>query len=81
MSDQSPRFSFIQVGEPGGQQLHESGFPEIRVIAQELFDGLDVFGHLSLASVIAVMPLGKIIFGRVLHSGGNWITSCESKRR
>jgi hypothetical protein len=59
VSDQSPRFSFIQVREPGGQQLHESGFPEIRVIAQELFDGLDVFWHFSVASVIAGCPSGK----------------------
>ena len=44
-SDQRPRFSSIKVGEPGGQQLHESGFPEIRVIAQEFLDGLDVFWH------------------------------------
>src|ERR1700730_12632601 len=27
VSDQSPRFSLIQLGKPGGQQLHESGFP------------------------------------------------------
>ena len=50
VSDQVPCFRVIQLGKPGGQQLHESGFPEIRVIAQELFDGLDVFGHFSLAS-------------------------------
>ena len=56
MSDQSPRFSFIQVGEPGCQQLHESGLPEIRVITQEFLDGLDLFWHFSVASVIAVMP-------------------------
>jgi hypothetical protein len=29
VSDQNPRFSFIQVGKPGGQQLHEGGLPEI----------------------------------------------------
>jgi hypothetical protein len=48
VSDQSPRFSFTQVGEPGGQQPYESGFPEIWVITQEFLDGLDVFWHFSV---------------------------------
>jgi hypothetical protein len=48
VSDQSPRFSFTQVGEPGGQQLHKSGFPEIWVITQEFLDGLVVFWHFSV---------------------------------
>jgi hypothetical protein len=40
MEKKTNTFSLIQLGEPGGQQLHESGFPEIRVITQEFLDGL-----------------------------------------
>jgi hypothetical protein len=45
--------------EPGGQQLDESRFSEIPVIAQEFLDGLDVFWHFSVAPAIAGCPSGK----------------------
>ena len=70
-SDQSPRFSSIQVGEPGCQQLHESGFPEIRVIAQEFLDGLDIFWHFSLASVTWSNAPRENNIWPSLRSGGN----------
>jgi hypothetical protein len=58
-SYQNPCIALIQLGEPGGQQLDESRFSEIRVIAQEFLDGLDVFWHFSVASAIAGWPSGK----------------------
>jgi hypothetical protein len=60
VSDQSPRFSFIQVGEPAVNNSSRAAFPRF------VFDGLDVFWHFNVS---AMFPK-KHVWPN-LHSGGD----------